>query len=733
MQNNGCPHQIVKKPSTFTIKINCRSCTKGNASIAHTTCRKNIISLLQQKPQTQKLILNHALIQVFQGESLQILKELASFADDITMAQTIKTKNPTIKQNKKTQETQPNYYNELFSTQESDPYQQSINLTQWLKNNSLQNQKEKEEIQKLLHKATFLKRIPTELPTKETFYIQYIRPYIRPGFIDSFIQLNPPAEAVFYDSYTINKENNQPSTVTIYTMKHRPEKMYFIVPTEYQLSKQHLLLLEKIRQRLSHHRPEDSSFINQENTREYFKRFAKKTIAQIIKETSITLNSKEINQLATIFAKYTAGLGILEDVLEDNQIQDIYVNAPVTNNPLHLVINGEEHTSNVFLSPDDIEALSSRFRAESGRAFSEAAPVLDMDLHQFHTRVAAISNPLTPKGIAFALRRHRQKPWTLPQFIVNKMISAEAAGLLSFLVDGQASILIAGSRGAGKTSLLSALLLEIPQRYRILTIEDTAEIPVETLQQQGYKIQSLLTRSISSGSLSTEMQPTDALRTALRLGESVLILGEVRGVEAKVLFEAMRVGAAGNLIMGTIHGATTQDVYERIVYDIGVPPTSFKAVDAVAIAAPIRVEGGLDRKRRLLQISEITKSDWQQTPSSEKVFNDLMSYDSSQDNICSTDLFSMGQSELIQHIAKKWNISIEKAIQNIHLRANIKKKIAEAGKKQPILLEAESVTDANNQFWQFLEISKVKHGTVHYDFVKKQWDDWFQEYMGRKT
>jgi type IV secretory pathway ATPase VirB11/archaellum biosynthesis ATPase len=516
-------------------------------------------------------------------------------------------------------------------------------------------------------------------------------------------------------------------------MKHRPEKMYFIVPTEYQLSKQHLLLLENIRQRLAHHRPEDASFINQENTREYFKRFAKKTIAQIIKETKNLLNNKEIDQLANIFAKYTAGLGILEDILEDNHVQDIYVNAPVTNNPLHLVINGEEHTSNVFLSTDDIEALSSRFRAESGRAFSEAAPVLDMDLYQFNTRIAAISKPLTPKGIAFALRRHRQKPWTLPQFIANKMISAEAAGLLSFLIDGQASLLVAGSRGAGKTSLLSALLLEIPQRYRILTIEDTAEIPVERLQQQGYKIQSLLTKSISSGSLSTEMKPTDALRTALRLGESVLILGEVRGMEAKVLFEAMRVGAAGNLIMGTIHGATTQDVYERIVYDIGVPPTSFKAVDAVAIAAPIRLEGGLDRKRRLLQISEITKSEWQQTLPSKKIFNDLMSYNSSEDKICSTDLMSMGQSDLIQHIAKKWDISIEKAIQNIHLRAHIKNKIAKAGKKKPILMEAESVRDANNQFWQFLEISRIKHGTVHYDFVKKQWNNWFQDYVGRKT
>ena len=81
-------------------------------------------------------------------------------------------------------------------------------------------------------------------------------------------------------------------------------------------------------------------------------------------------------------------------------------------------------------------------------------------------------------------------------------------------------------------------------------------------------------------------------------------------MEAKVLFEAMRVGAAGNLIMGTIHGSTTRDVYERVVYDIGVPSTSFKAVDAVVIAAPIRVEGGVERKRRVVQISEITKTGW---------------------------------------------------------------------------------------------------------------------------
>ncbi|HDS59757.1 MAG TPA: hypothetical protein ENN54_05655, partial [Thermoplasmatales archaeon] len=315
---------------------------------------------------------------------------------------------------------------------------------------------------------------------------------------------------------------------------------------------------------------------------------------------------EELEGLSDIFAKYTAGLGILEDLLLDEHVQDIYINAPVVNNPLHLIVDGEEYTSNIYFSEGDVQSLSSRFRSLSGRPFSEGSPILDMALDHYDARVAAISPPLTEKGVAFALRRHGSTPWTLPKFIRYRMFSSRAAGLLSFLVDGQASMLIAGSRGSGKTSLLSALLLEIPQRYRILTLEDTPELPVDDLQELGYKIQSLVTRPITSGG-QTGVDPRTALRTALRLGESVLVLGEVRGQETRVLFEAMRVGAAGNLVLGTIHGATARDVFERIVHDIGVAPTSFKATDVVTIAAPLRMGGGMEKRRRVLQISEVSK------------------------------------------------------------------------------------------------------------------------------
>ncbi len=669
---------------------------------------------------------------------MEILKDLSSYIEIIEIYSDIKLPSGNFEKCEKCNLNRRNFLKSTIEISQTDPFRALTIFEQILKNNTLTDKKCEEcrikyhkILSEIVSKAEFKKHIVENDIDSNFFYTNYIRSYVRPGFIDSYIQLEPPPDAVFLKSYEVQRKGGRPIDISLYVLRTKPEKLYFVVPPEYDLPLTELYLLEKVRSYLSRHRPKDASFMDAETAREYFQRLGKQVITKFIKEQGIDINADRIEYLADIFARYTAGFGILEDILIDPNIQDVYVNAPVTNNPLHIVLDGEEYTSNVYLSVGDIDALSSRFRTLSGRAFSEASPVLDMYLENYHTRVAAISNPLTPRGIAFALRKHRQKPWTLAHFIDNCMISPLAAGFLSFLVDGQASMLLAGSRGSGKTSLLSALMLEIPQRFRILTIEDTSEIPVDNLQKIGYKIQSLITKSISSGSGSSEINPADALRTALRLGESILILGEVRGVEAKVLFEAMRVGAAGNLIMGTIHGSTTRDVYERVVYDIGVPPTSFKAVDAVVIAAPIRAEGGIERKRRVTQISEITKTGWAINPDPDKIFQDIMTYNTAKDELTSTNLLEMGQSQIIRNVAKKWGITVEKAMQNIRLRTEIKQIIVEHSKKNKELLEATSVRDANNAFWMFIEENKNRKKEVDYKEVRSKWMRWFDNYIGR--
>ena len=735
-----CPYAVVRKTENKTIHINCRSCTHGESTISDETCRSNIFTILRQEQGVDQLIFNHALVKIFNNEHLELLNHCAQFIEKIEAYGDLKTPPQDTQSCRRCAQTRHAAIQNMITLSKKDP------LRAFHQMHTLINQENPGEtfcpscieeytnrIKDVMTKSELAHRISQESFDSESFYSTVIRPYVRPGFIDSYIQMEPPNDAVFLESYDVSRKDGRPMKVSLYILRTRPEKLYFVVPSEYDLPRKEIELLEQVRLRLSQHRPKDASFMDAETAREYFHRFGRNIIAILVKENQLHLSVGRIEYLSDLFARYTAGFGILEDLLLDSRIQDIYVNAPVNNNPLHIVLDGEEYTSNIFLSQGDIDALSSRFRTLSGRAFSEASPILDMDLGRYHTRVAAIASPLTPKGIAFAFRRHREKPWTLTHFIANHMLSAEAAGLLSFLVDGQASLLIAGSRGSGKTSLLGALMLEIPQRFRILTIEDTAEIPVDQLQKFGYKIQSLITKSISSGAASTEVDPAVALRTALRLGESVLVLGEVRGVEAKVLFEAMRIGAAGNLIMGTIHGSTTRDVFERVVYDIGVPATSFKAVDAVVIAAPIRAEGGMERKRRLLQVSEITKTGWTTTPDPEKIFQDLMMYDAVKDELCTTDLLDMGQSQLIRMIARKWGITVEKALQNIKLRTMVKSMIVDKSKENPDLLEALMNRDANNALWMFIEECKIRKKTVDYRLVQKQWTVWFQSYVERRS
>ena len=701
----SCPVSTQKKPESTVTTVYCHQCPHGQATLTDKKCRSKLLSLLQKNLSITQLSLHQLFIKAYQGSSLTYLKELSIFQEEIQLNHKIQKKDESFQKLDVFSKFQ---YLRSHPTLFSDSSLKQIRL-----------------------KTPSLQLLP-ETISAATFFHEYIRPYVRPGFIDSSIQLQPPPDAVFEKTYTIGSTIEKQATVTLYSQKNSPEKLYFLLPAEYQLSKQDIQLLETVQKKLAHHQPANSSFIESENTRNYFKRFAKQIILETLKNTEEEITSKKISTLADMFAQYTAGLGIIEDVLDDTHIQDVYVNAPVQNNPLHVVVNGEEYTSNLFLSHKDIDALSSRFRTLSGRPFSEATPILDMDLSKYHTRIAAIGQPLTPKGTAFAFRRHRKKPWTLAHFIANNMLTAESAGLLSYLVDGQASLLIAGSRGAGKTSLLSSLLLEIPQRYRILTIEDTSEIPVSELQHLGYKLQSLLTKSISSSSESTEINPTAALRTALRLGESVLVIGEVRGIEAKVLFEAMRVGAAGNLIMGTIHGSTPVDVFERIVYDIGVPPTSFKAVDAVIIAAPIRLQGGTGRIRRVTEISEIVKQAWSKTITGDDVFQKLLSYDTSKDSLIQLPRITIGQSSVIQQIAKRWGISVEQALKNIQLRTKIKKQVADAGRNiDQRFLEAETMKAANNRFWMLIEEHKQQQ-KIDYEHIWSEWKQWFTDYIERR-
>jgi type IV secretory pathway ATPase VirB11/archaellum biosynthesis ATPase len=573
-----------------------------------------------------------------------------------------------------------------------------------------------------------------------------IKPHVRPPFSSSRVYAEAPENTEFLECYDINGREGRKLEVSIYQYTDRPEKLYMIRPPEYNLREEELRLLEKIRMRMIQHRPKDIAFTDPVVAREYFRRMAKTLLEEELLTSEEACNPEELESYADLLARYTNGLGIVEDLLSDSRITDIYINAPADKNPVHVVLDGEECISNVFLSQEDLDALVSRFRIISGRPFGEAVPVLELNLEAFGVKVSVIGDPLSASGLAYAFRKHSLSPWTLPKLINTGSISPYAAGFLSFLMDGQASVLVAGEVGAGKTSLLSAMLLEIPQKYRILTIEDTHELPIEKLQSLGWKVQGMSSQSsvLKSGA---EMSPETALRAALRLGNSALVLGEIRGSEVKVLYEAMQVGKAGNSVIGTIHGSSMENVYERIVHTLGVPPASFKATDAVIICSTIRLEGSMKKLKRVSRIAEVTGAVIE-NPEPSDIFTDIMVYDATQDCLLAGKALEQGQSELIEKIARRWGISIDRALKDIELRTKIKEKIAAEGMKKPFLLEAEAVSQANNIFWLLAE--SMKKSTIYgngyanepandwetgtgndLEALYRQWEAWFEKFAGK--
>jgi hypothetical protein len=309
------------------------------------------------------------------------------------------------------------------------------------------------------------------------------------------------------------------------------------------------------------------------------------------------------------------------------------------------------------------------------------------------------------------------------------MFNPLAAGLLSFLIDGTVSMLVAGGRGSGKTSVLGSLMLEILPKVRIVTIEDTLELPVEQLRELKYNIERLKSRSVITR-VETEMPADEALRTALRLGDSALILGEVRSVEAKALYEAMRIGALSNVVAGTIHGESAYGVYDRVVNDLGVTSTSFKATDIIPICKSLRSADGLHRFRRMTEITEVRKK-WDEDPVKEGGFVNLMEYSGKKDELKPTDTLVNGESEVLNRIAsyvKEWSGNWEAVWENIQVRAKIKQTLLEMSEKlkKPELIEGEWVVRSNSKFHLLGEGLKKEIGFPEPQRLYKEWLDWLK-------
>ncbi|MGV8162785.1 MAG: ATPase, T2SS/T4P/T4SS family [Candidatus Nanoarchaeia archaeon] len=559
-------------------------------------------------------------------------------------------------------------------------------------------------------------------------YRKLFRPTIRPDFMFTRLMATYPKNGEEVMNYSIGD-----TEVVIFKLHDNVQHLYHIIPPEFKLSEEKYELLDMARKIMSEYKPEEQDFINPERMREIFYNVGSDLIEELADYKKLKLKEDELEELTQILIRYTVGFGLIEVLLRDENIQDITINSPMGQSPMYIVHNtfGDCKT-NIIPSINDSESWASKLRLLSGRPLDEANPILDTDMEipgVANARVGVIGKPLNPSGIAYAFRRHRDKPWTTPLFIKNKMMTPLAAGIISFLVDGNRTLLVAGTRSAGKSSVLGALLVEIMRSYRIITIEDTLELPVGPLKDLGYNIQSMKVASaLSKGT--KEVAADEGIRTTLRLGDSALFVGEVRSTEARALYEAMRVGALANVVAGTIHGDSPYGVFDRVVNDLEVPRTSFKATDIIIVANPIKSADGLHKWRRITQITEVRK-DWTDDPLREKGFVDLMKYNSKTDSLEPTDDLLNGDSEILKAIAsnvKDWAGNWDAVWSSILLRAKIKETLVELAEKEKNydLLEAPFVIASNDQFHKISDKVKNETGKLDNKKIFFEWNEWLK-------
>ncbi|MBW3010749.1 type II/IV secretion system ATPase subunit [Candidatus Woesearchaeota archaeon] len=595
-------------------------------------------------------------------------------------------------------------------------------------------------VKELLERTKLIKAVLPQISgysvDSRDLYRMVFRPVIKPDFMYTKLQAQYPDGGEILDTYTIGEDTE----INIFSLPGDVQYLYHMMPPEFRLTEEQYELLDTARNIMAEHKPTKAEFIDPERMREVFMNIGLDLLTELADTKGIKIRREELNTLAKILMRYTIGFGLIEVLMEDTKIQDVTLNSPQGRIPMFIVHQEFGNCfTNIFPAPTEAESWATKLRLVSGRPLDEANPVLDTELTlpAARTRVSAISPPLDPTGLAFAFRRHRNKPWTLPLFMNFKMFNPLAAGVLSFLIDGTKTMLVAGTRSSGKSSMLASLMVEIMRRYRVITIEDTLELPTQGLRELGFNLQSMKVASALAATKESGVSATDGIRATLRLGDSSLIIGEVRSTEALALYEAMRVGAAANVVAGTIHADSPYGVFDRVVNDIGVPRTSFKATDIILTNTPVRSPDGLHWWRRLTGITEVRK-DWVDDPMRENAFIDLLRYNPTTDELePSTDLMN-GDSDILKSIAgnvKQWAGKWDAVWENIMLRAKIKKANLDYAlkAKNMDLLEAPFVIKCNDMFHLISEKVLEETGDLDSKMIYDEWDHWIRKEIKKES
>lgn len=295
------------------------------------------------------------------------------------------------------------------------------------------------------------------------------------------------------------------------------------------------------------------------------------------------------------------GLGILEDLLQDEDISEIMING-IDN--IYIEKFGRiTKIEGGFSSEERLEDIVQQIVSRTNRRVNQSDPIVDTRL-QDGSRVNVVLPPIAIDGAAITIRKFPAEHITMKELIKWRSISREAAEFLGNLVVGRYNIFISGGTGSGKTTFLNALSNYIPKEERIITIEDSAELQLLNTDN----LVRMETRQANTEG-DNEITIKDLIKTSLRMRPDRIIVGEVRGEEAADMLQAMNTGHDGSMCTG--HSNSAEDMISRletmVLSGIEIPIQAIRAQIGAAIDIIVHLGRIRDRTRKVLGIHEVVK------------------------------------------------------------------------------------------------------------------------------
>lgn len=335
-------------------------------------------------------------------------------------------------------------------------------------------------------------------------------------------------------------------------------------------------------------------------TKEEMIKYLQRNMETALNVLKIRINKESYEKLMYYIFRNFVGLNEIEALMHDPYIEDIgCVGTDVNVYVVHRTF-GSIETNIKFKDPKYLENFVIKIAEKCGRYISYAQPLFDGSLPDGSRVQATLAKDVTTKGSSFSIRKFRKNPFSPVDMLNLKTCSPEMMAYLWILVENGANILVCGGVSTGKTTMLNTLSMFIQPEKKIVSIEETREINlphenwIPAVTRPGFGIP-------DAGIRYGEVDLFQLLKESFRQNPNYIIVGEVRGREAFVLFQSM---ASGNPALGTMHAGSVDDVIKRLeTRPIELSPSLIESLDAVIVMVNAKERGA--SARRVGEIEEI--------------------------------------------------------------------------------------------------------------------------------